>query len=179
MEKWRPIKEVDGYSVSTSGNVRRDATNELIRQYKGEGTGQNRYLKVRIDRNIFYVHRLVASAFIPNPENKPQVNHIDTNRSNNTVSNLEWVTAQENIVHSWKFRKRSYRKEKDNRSETSVNIKVERVKRNLTQDDLAKIAGVSLPTMRRYESDPSEAPSKVICILADCFEVTTDYLLGR
>lgn len=60
-----------------------------------------------------------------------------------------------------------------------MNIKVERVKRNLTQDDLAKIAGVSLPTMRRYESDPSEAPSKVICILADYFEVTTDYLLER
>ena len=60
-----------------------------------------------------------------------------------------------------------------------MNIKLERVKRGLTQADLAKIAGVSLPTMRRYEADPSTAPSKVLCILADFFEVTTDFLLGR
>lgn len=60
-----------------------------------------------------------------------------------------------------------------------MNIKLERVKRGLTQADLAKIAGVSLPTMRRYEADPLAAPSKVLCILADFFEVTTDYLLGR
>ena len=61
------------------------------------------YKFVRIGKKSYPLHRVVASTFIPNPENKPQVNHIDGNKTNNAVSNLEWVTNQENVQHAVKL----------------------------------------------------------------------------
>lgn len=60
------------------------------------------YLTVNIKGKTTYVHRLVAEAFIPNPDNLPQVNHKNTRKNDNNVSNLEWNTNKENMEHSWK-----------------------------------------------------------------------------
>lgn len=61
----------------------------------------------RINKKQFQVHRLVAQAFIPNPENKPFVNHIDSNKLNNHISNLEWVNGRENATHAINKTKKS------------------------------------------------------------------------
>ena len=90
------------YEVSNYGKVRNTKSKRILRPVDLNG-----YSIVRLsDKSIglkpktTYVHRLVATAFIPNPENKKEVNHIDLNRSNNHVSNLEWVTTEENYNHA-------------------------------------------------------------------------------
>jgi len=58
------------------------------------------YARVNLDGKVYFVHRVIAEHFIPNPEQKPQINHIDGNKLNNAAANLEWVTNQENRDHA-------------------------------------------------------------------------------
>lgn len=97
VEKWTQIPGYeDRYLVSTWGNLWDIRKNERKANYEGS----NGYRVTRIDGKNILVHRLVAMAFIDNPENKPYVNHIDGNKANNMVENLEWVTAAENTMHA-------------------------------------------------------------------------------
>lgn len=98
MEEWRKIKEYPQYEVSNMGNVRNANTGIILKPQK---IGSKRtYYKVNLYSNGIkinkYIHRLVAEAFIPNPENKPEINHINTNGFDNKVENLEWCTRREN-----------------------------------------------------------------------------------
>ena len=106
-EQWKPIQEFNGeYEVSNIGRVR------SMKQYGGQigrimpQTKQHHgYHAVMFwMHNKAYcrkVHRLVAEAFIPNPDNLKEVNHIDGNHDNNQMSNLEWITHQANVQHSF------------------------------------------------------------------------------
>jgi hypothetical protein len=97
-EEWKQINNFPNYEVSTLGNVRNNKTGRMLKL-----TCKGGYLFTGLSQNSIGktcpVHRLVALAFIDNPENKPQVNHKDKNRSNNNVNNLEWSTASENNIH--------------------------------------------------------------------------------
>lgn len=106
MEIWKPIAGSNFYEVSNLGRVRSNnylghgKTQTLSLNYDQKG-----YLRVRLyfgkHRKTCKVHRLVAQAFIPNPLNLPEVNHLDGNKANNRAENLEWVTAHENSLHAY------------------------------------------------------------------------------
>ena len=96
MEQWRNYYR--HYSVSSTGLIRNDKTNKIMRTHDN----QSGYLRVAIgnEKHEIKVHRAVAEMFVPNPFNLPLVNHIDGNKHNNCVDNLEWVTPKENVNHA-------------------------------------------------------------------------------
>lgn len=99
---WKDIKGYEGlYQVSDEGNVRRILKSGNTKQVKCK---DGLYYTVSLSKNgrykSFNVHRLVAEAFLDRPEGKTEVNHIDGDKHNNNLSNLEWVTQQENHIHA-------------------------------------------------------------------------------
>lgn len=101
MEIWRDVKGYEGlYAVSIFGRVKSFVSGRVLSP-QNNGSG---YFKVELWKGSVgkkkYVHRLVAEAFLPNPHHKTEVNHIDSNPSNNCVNNLEWVSSSENTKHA-------------------------------------------------------------------------------
>ena len=93
-EEWKEIKDYENYEISNLGRVRRNG--KILKPRKNAGG----YFQVNLYKNGIvkqsYIHRLVAYAFLPNPQNLPQINHKDENKSNNTVDNLEWCDCKYN-----------------------------------------------------------------------------------
>ena len=96
MELYKKIAGKPNYSVSNTGKVRNDKTGRILKAYQ-KRTGYNQVMLGRKTIPV-YIHRIVAEAFIPNPYKKPQVNHINGDKTDNRVENLEWVTARENTL---------------------------------------------------------------------------------
>ena len=102
VEMWWPIKGFDNYQVSTKGRVRNVITRNILKGRKSDGYYQVELTTNDNKRKHMRVHRLVGLAFIPNLENKPFIDHIDHNRTNNNLINLRWVTNSENQMNKGK-----------------------------------------------------------------------------
>lgn len=102
MEIWKNIKDFrELYQVSNLGRVRRRDTKRVLKLLNiSKGYKGIRLYKTKKEATTKKIHRLVAEYFIPNPLNLPQVNHIDGNKSNNKVSNLEWCSNDYNMNHA-------------------------------------------------------------------------------
>jgi hypothetical protein len=101
LEEWLTIDGFSSYQVSSSGRVRNIKRKKILKLSKN----WNNYIVVTIrgdlnNKKQFRVHRLVATYFIENKHNKPTVNHKDGDKSNNSVSNLEWMTHKEQQIHA-------------------------------------------------------------------------------
>ncbi len=118
MEIWKDIINFEGfYQVSNYGRVkslerkiphwkseRLQVIKEKILKPSKDGKGYPLVVfQIENEMKAIKIHRLVATAFVPNPENKPQVNHIDGIKTNNHFSNLEWCNNSENVLHAYKL----------------------------------------------------------------------------
>lgn len=154
------------YYVTKDGRVWTDCRKNGIERFM-KLVDQDGYKTVGLHINGkqkgFRVHRLVAMAFIPNPENKPYINHIDGNRSNNNVENLEWCTQKENVDHAINVLGRWSQSEKQSKAAHDTGI----LNRKLSMEDareIRKLYGLgysSLKLARMY----SISKSRILAII--------------
>lgn len=160
IEEWRKVIDSSGfYEVSSTGRVRSlDMPMCTLGGVKWIKSGRilslspnsDGYLAIKVPKTR-RVHRLVAIAFIPNPDNKPEVNHIDGNKQNNHVDNLEWVTRVEQIRHAYSTGLKSnvgVKNPSAKLTEADVRIIREAVKHKFSMYSIAKYYKVSNPTIR-------------------------------
>jgi len=106
-EVFKIIENFEDYLISNKGRVWSNKSRSILKQKESNRGYSEVSLKNNIKHRQLLVHGLVAKAFILNPHNKPQVNHIDMNKTNNNAFNLEWVTDTENKAHTMHNRRQN------------------------------------------------------------------------
>jgi hypothetical protein len=148
MEDWKKVPNYTGYEASSFGRVRsfKHKSSKILSQSNLSG-----YKRVVLSENglarDWLVHRLVALAFLPNPENKPEVNHIDGDKTNNRLENLEWNTTSENQKHS-----QSVLKNRNGRSKLTpeqITLAKEKVASGISRAEVGRELGVGKSCISR------------------------------
>lgn len=173
-ELWKTLEEYRGIKVSSFGRIWKAANKSrkerILTEFPKDRDGYYRCSVQKLDGTWTSqpVHRLVAKAFIPNPENKQSVNHIDNNRQNNRVENLEWVTPKENVYHSFINGKRKFVKNVPKKTIlTDFQIsQIEKLRELYTVNQLAKLFNIEYQTLKniihkkkQYERLDNQQPS--------------------
>lgn len=155
-ELWKPLDLYKGIQVSSLGRIKKAANKSrrerILTEFPKDRDGYCRCSVQKLDNSWTSqpVHRLVAMAFIENPDNKTVVNHIDGNRSNNSVTNLEWVTPKENVIHSFKYGVRKICKEVPKRTIlTDFQIsQIDRLRTIYTVNQIAKLFNIEYQSLK-------------------------------
>ena len=114
LEIWKDIEGFEGiYQISNKGNLKsfkKNKNGRILKNKNKKGWYLNIILTNKKKKKSIKIHKLVALAFIPNPNNYPVINHINGNKQDNRVENLEWCTQKQNIIHAkqkglWKYNK--------------------------------------------------------------------------
>lgn len=138
------IEHIQDYLIYDDGRVYSFISNRFLTVAK---TARG-YYQVTVFGKNHYMHRLLATYFIPNPDNKPYVNHIDGNKSNNSISNLEWCTANENMTHARDTGLLNPRRGKDKPESRLTEDQIREIRSlypQYSQGKLAKMFGVVQP----------------------------------
>lgn len=102
MEQWKYICGFDGlYKVSNLGRIYSVKSDKILKQSFIRSRGRKTYLSICLSGHRFTCHKLVALAFVPNPNKLPEINHINGIKTDNRAVNLEWTTRSANCKHSW------------------------------------------------------------------------------
>ena len=99
--EWREVKEYRNYEVNQFGQIRHKIRKQILKPRSNNGGYQYVNFKINGKNTNFAVHRIVANAFIPNPNGYTEINHKDYDKTNNCIENLEWVTSSQNKQHAY------------------------------------------------------------------------------
>lgn len=139
---------IEGIECSTMGRIRYLTQGGYLRYAEGS-KNNNGYLYFQYKGKKYSIHRLIAETFLENPEGKPFVNHIDANKQNNCVENLEWVTASENMFSETTYKKRSF-------TFKTIDLEgKETLYRSITEAG-KQIDGISMYSICRYLKTPDK-----------------------